>query len=122
MLTVFAALLIAGQEPTPPSSADADAARMLFRQTAPHWRLPCDRPEVRRQRIQFDITLDRRGRIIAGPTPVAPRNDPDWQAAAELARRSLLGAAPFDVPPDYPGGSYRPTFHAETACTAADEP
>jgi hypothetical protein len=122
MLTLIATVLFATQA-APGDARSSSAARSIFHQTAPHWSLPCDQPAVRRQSVQFDITLDSGGRIVAGPTPVRPRlDDPDWRAAAERARVALIAAAPFDVPPGYPGGAYRPTFRAETACAASDEP
>lgn len=126
MLTLIAALLIAGQDAstrTPVDPGQAAVAVSIFQQTAKHWSLPCDLPAVRRHSVQFDIVLDRRGRIVSGPTPVRPQlDDPDWRAASARARVALISAAPFEVPADFPGGAYRPTFFAERACAAADEP
>lgn len=125
MLTLIATLLIAGHDAPrrpPVDPYQSAVAISIFRQTAPHWILSCDTAEIRRQQVQFDITLDSRGRIVAGPTPVRPRNDPYWRAAADNARRALIDAAPFEAPAGFPGGSYRPTFLAERACAAADEP
>lgn len=93
----------------------AEAAH-IFPQVYPHWRLRCDDPYLVRERIQLDLTLDRQGRIVSGPTVVNPRDDTAWRAAADGARIALIAAAPFDVPEDYAGGRYRPTFDAARAC------
>lgn len=146
MLTLIAAMFVAlagpdappGQTPSAPvrpdrsldlvplrardgSSADAriaaDAAH-IFPQVYRHWRLRCDDPQFVRERIQFDVTLDRQGRIVSGPTLVNPRDDAAWQATAESARIALISAAPFAVPEGYAGGRYRPTFNVAHACAA----
>ncbi|NJC40199.1 hypothetical protein GGQ87_000457 [Brevundimonas alba] len=135
MLNLIAALLVAlaGQDaapaaPTPAPSLDlvplgrpvdprvAAAAVGVFNQVYPHWHLRCDDPGFVRERIQFDVTLDSGGRIVAGPTVLKPRDDPAWRAAADSARFALISAAPFEVPDGFPGGRYRPTFLAERAC------
>lgn len=146
MLTLIAAVFVAfagqdappAQTPTTPvrpghsldlvplpagdvSSADARIAAEaahIFPQVYRHWRLRCEDPDFVRARIQFDVTLDRQGRIVDGPTVVNPRNDPYWRAAADGARYALISAAPFDVPEGFAGGRYRPTFNPARACTA----
>ncbi|MFN3932801.1 MAG: hypothetical protein ACK4JY_13775 [Brevundimonas sp.] len=90
----------------------------IFHQVFPHWRLRCDDSDFVRQRIQFDVTVDREGRIVSGPTMVDPQDDAAWRATAESARRALIAAAPFDVPEGFAGGRYRPTFNAASACAA----
>lgn len=123
MLEVVLALLILGQDAASrPDVTRGPATPRFVDEIAPHWSLPCDQPEVRRQRVQFEIALDRNGRIVEGPTPVNPQDDPAWCAAAESARRALIMAAPFEVPPGYAGGRYRPTFLSDAACAAADQP
>jgi len=67
-------------------------------------------------RIQVELTLATDGRITAGPTLISPRSDAVYRAAAEGAVRALRQSAPFDVPADFPGGVYRPTFNTERAC------
>lgn len=98
----------------------------MFNQVVPNWRVRCDDPNFVRQRVQFDLTLDAEGRIVSGPTPVNPQDDPHWQAAAAGAREALTATAPFDVPTGFRGGFYRPTFNAERACrnrqASPDEP
>lgn len=88
----------------------------LFNQVYPNWILPCDIPGARDLRIQMDVTLDARGRIIAGPTLLGARSDPVWRAAADGAVRALRQTAPFDVPAGFEGGPFRPTFVTERAC------
>lgn len=88
----------------------------MFQQIIPNWILPCDVPEARNLRIQMDVTLSRDGRIVSGPTLISPRSDPVWRAAADAAMRALRQTAPFDVPANFTGGAYRPTFNTEEAC------
>ena len=122
MLDLVAVLIVslAGQDAasSPPRSSSDLAAAPIFLQVFPHWRLRCDDPDFVRQRIQFDVTLDGEGRIVSGPTPVRPRDDAAWLAAAEDARIALLAAAPYDVPEGFGGGRYRPTFNPARACAA----
>ncbi|WP_439472599.1 hypothetical protein [Brevundimonas sp.] len=123
MLEVILALQIFGQDAAPVAEVTRGPVMPQFaREVEPHRSLACDQPEVRRHRVQFDVALDRTGRIVAGPTPVNSQDDPAWRAAAESARRALIMAAPFEVPPGYAGGRYRPTFMSDAACDAADEP
>ena len=88
----------------------------IFNQVYPNWILPCDIPGARDLRIQMDVTLDARGRIIAGPTLLGARSDPVWRAAADGAVRAIRQTAPFDVPAGFEGGPFRPTFVTERAC------
>lgn len=88
----------------------------IFNQVYPNWILPCDIPGADDLRIQMDVTLDERGRIIAGPTLIGPRSDPVWRAAADGAMRAIRQTAPFEVPSGFPGGRFRPTFITERAC------
>lgn len=88
----------------------------IFNQVYPNWILPCDIPGARDLRIQMDVTLDTRGRIIAGPTLLGARSDPVWRAAADGAVRAIRQTAPFDVPAGFEGGPFRPTFVTERAC------
>lgn len=140
MLNLIAAMIVAlaGQDAAPPPAparpahsldlvplpAPATERRLgeeavgVFNQVFPHWRLRCDDPGFVRERIQFDVTLDSEGRIVAGPTVVRPRDDADWRATAETARMALISAAPFDVPEGFVGGRYRPTFRPDRACAA----
>ena len=96
-----------------------DAIVAVFNQAYSNWILSCETPGFGGHRIQFDLTLDTGGRIVGGPTLVHPRNDPGWRGAAESARLALLRSAPFDVPPDFTGGEYRPTFNTSRACARA---
>jgi len=88
----------------------------IFNQVYPNWILPCDIPGARELRIQMDVTLDARGRIIAGPTLLGARSDPVWRAAADGAVRAIRQTAPFEVPAGFEGGRFRPTFVTERAC------
>ena len=93
----------------------------VFRQIYANWTPTCDAAAIAGHRIAFDVTLDAEGRIVEGPTLVRPQQDPAWQAAAETARLALLRSAPFDVPPDFTGGTYRPLFVTARACALASE-
>lgn len=88
----------------------------IFNQVYPNWILPCDIPGADRLRIQVDLTLSADGRITRGPTLVNPQSSQVYRAAAEGALRALRQTAPFDVPANFPGGQYRPTFNTERAC------
>lgn len=88
----------------------------IFNQVYPNWILPCDIPGARDLRIQMDVTLDERGRIIDGPDLIGPRSDSVYRAAADAAVRAIRQTAPFDVPAGFPGGAFRPTFVTERAC------
>lgn len=88
----------------------------IFNQVYPHWILPCDIPGADQLRIQVDVTLSEDGRITRGPTLVNAQNTSVYRAASEGALRALRQAAPFDVPANFPGGQYRPTFNTERAC------
>ncbi|MDP3803384.1 hypothetical protein [Brevundimonas sp.] len=88
----------------------------IFNQVYPNWILPCDIPGANELRIQMDVTLSADGRIVSGPTLIAPRSDPVWRAAADGAVRALRQTAPFDVPAGFQGGRWRPTFNTERAC------
>jgi hypothetical protein len=88
----------------------------IFNQVYQNWTLPCDIPGARDLRIQMDVTIDARGRITDGPDLIGARGDPVWRAAADAAVRAIRQTAPFDVPSDFPGGAFRPTFNTERAC------
>lgn len=104
-----------------PTSSGPEVVTM-FNQVVRNWRVRCDDPNFVRQRIQFDLRVDADGRIVSGPTPVNPQEDPYWQAAAAEAREALLATAPFDVPAGFQGGVYRPTFNAEGMCQNRQAP
>lgn len=80
------------------------------------WNPPCQTPGAVELRIQFDVTLDRNGRLTSEPRLVSPRSDPIWTAVASGAAQALVRASPFDVPEDFEGGSYRPAFNVGRAC------
>lgn len=88
----------------------------MFNTVYRNWNPPCQTPGAADLRIQMDVTLDARGRITDGPTLVGPRNDPVWRAVAGGAVQALVRTAPFDVPPGFTGGEYRPSFNMERAC------
>lgn len=89
---------------------------VMFEQVYPNWSPPCQTPGAEELRIQMDVTLDSRGRITDGPTLVGARNDPVWRAVAAGAMQAMVRTAPFDVPPGFTGGDYRPTFNVARAC------
>lgn len=106
-----------------PLRPDLGSAVPVFSQVRPHWRPLCDNPRAAAARVACDVTLDSEGRIIDGPTPVRPEDDPDWRLAAEAARAALVEAAPFDTPSGFRGGRYRPTFVAARLCASLpDQP
>lgn len=88
----------------------------MFNQVYQNWNPPCQTPGAEGLRIQMDVTLDARGRIIDGPTLVGARNEPVWRAVASGAMQALIRTAPFDVPAGFTGGEYRPSFNMERAC------
>ena len=90
----------------------------IFNQVYPNWNISvaCAMAGGDQLRIQVELTLATDGRITAGPTLISPRSDAVYRAAAEGAVRALRQSAPFDVPADFPGGVYRPTFNTERAC------
>lgn len=88
----------------------------MFNQVYRNWNPPCQTPGAADLRIQMDVTLDSRGRITDGPDLVGARNDPVWRAVAAGAVQALVRTAPFDVPPNFTGGRYRPSFNMERAC------
>jgi len=132
--TLFLAVLLlqdagtdSGRQAIPQASgsqqASGPAIAAMFYQVYPNWTPTCDAAGLAGHRIAFDVTLDREGRIVEGPTLVRPQDDPAWRAAAETAREALLRSAPFDVPAGFTGGRYRPTFRTDRACAGrAQEP
>lgn len=88
----------------------------MFEQVYPNWTPPCQTPGAEELRIQMDVTLDSRGRITDGPTLVGARSDSVWRAVAAGAMQAMVRTAPFDVPPGFTGGDYRPTFNVARAC------
>ncbi|WP_297803061.1 hypothetical protein, partial [uncultured Brevundimonas sp.] len=87
-----------------------------FNKVYDYWAPLCDIDAARSLRIQMDITLSRDGRITSGPTLVNPQPSSIYRAAAEGAIRALRQAQPFDVPANFEGGQYRPSFNTERAC------
>lgn len=88
----------------------------MFNQVYGNWNPPCQTAGVSDLRIQVDVTLSANGRITDGPRLVSPRSDPVWRAVADGAMQALTRTAPFDVPPGFTGGTYRPTFNLDRAC------
>ena len=117
-LSMFAALAAqAGQ-----AAAPADLRGGLpFQRAYANWALACEDPRFRGHTIRFELALDPDGRIVEGPTLIRPNDNPDWRQAAESARQALLRSAPFDVPADFAGGKYRPTFNTTRACALMAE-
>ena len=105
-----------GGTPGPAQQTSGPQVTAMFQQIIPNWILPCDVPGARNLRIQMDVSLSADGRIVSGPTLIGARADPVWRASADGAIRALRQTAPFDVPPGFTGGSYRPTFNTEEAC------
>lgn len=101
---------------------EARTVSAVFGQVYEHWNLNCELPGIRDMRIAFDLQLAPDGSIVGQPVLVRPQEGPVYRAAADSARRALLNAAPFEVPEDYRGGVYRPTFLPGRACGEADEP
>ena len=115
MLAVVVAVLVLGSA----QQVSAPAARAAvpdFTSIYPNWRPICDAAGISGHRIVFDVEIDARGRIVGEPVLVRPRDDADWRAAAEVAREALVRSAPFDVPANFRGGRYRPTFVTERVC------
>ncbi len=108
--------------PTRRGAVSGETVRRIFSQVYPNWTPTCDAAGVAGHRIAFDLTLDGDGRIVAGPTLVRPQDGAGWRAAAETARQALLRSTPFDVPPGFSGGEYRPTFRTDRVCAHDEAP
>lgn len=120
-LTVHFALALQAAPASQTPIAREVQAVTAFGQVYPNWNVDCDLPGIRGMRIQFDVELDANGAIVGQLRPVRPQDTPAYRAAAESARRALLDSAPFDVPEEFQGGFYRPTFIPGRVCREADE-
>lgn len=100
------------------SQATGPQITAIFNQVYDNWNvfIACNMPGGNELRIQMDVTLSADGRITRGPTLVNPQSSTVYRAAADEATRALRQTAPFDVPADFAGGAYRPTFNTERAC------
>ena len=120
MVVLALGLFIVGSQaainPRPLSPEQTEAVVRMLNRATEHWQLRCDDPDFVRQRIRLDIVVDPEGRIVSGPTPFDPKDDDHWRAAAESASTALMKTAPFEVPADFPGGSFRAVFNAEAMC------
>lgn len=105
-----------GQQGAGQASQAAGAAAASFNRVYERWNPPCQTPGVNEMRIQMDVTLSPAGRITSGPTLVSPQSDGVWRAVANGAMQALVASQPFDVPPGFEGGRYRPSFNVERAC------
>src|SRR5690606_28376981 len=73
----------AGQQSTgAQGQASGPGVTAMFNQVYQNWNPPCQTPGAADLRIQMDVTLDQRGRIVDGPDLVGARNDPVWRAVA----------------------------------------
>jgi len=118
ILLMFASLTGQSAQADRPADPRGSGA---FQRIYDQWTLACEDPSFRGHVIQFQLTLDAGGRIVEGPTPVRPREDAGWRRAAETAREALVRSAPFEVPADFTGGKYRPTFNMTGLCARAAE-
>ena len=121
MLSLIAALAIelCGQSvsaQTQPSDAEPAMAASLFSQVHRNWTVSCEPEAVRNIRVAFDVEVDRMGRLVGRPVAVRPVDSPEYRAVATSAMRALIDSAPFDVPPGFQGGRYRPTFVMARVC------
>ncbi len=105
-----------GQQGAGQASQAAGAAAASFNRVYERWNPPCQTPGVNEMRIQMDVTLSPAGRITSGPTLVSPQSGAVWRAVANGAMQALVASQPFDVPPGFEGGRYRPSFNVERAC------
>lgn len=105
-----------GQQGAGQASQASGAAAASFNRVYDRWNPPCQTPGATSMRIQMDVTLSPAGRITSGPTLVNPQSDAVWRAVANGAMQALVASQPFDVPPGFEGGRYRPTFNVERAC------
>jgi outer membrane biosynthesis protein TonB len=99
-----------------PQATGPQVAGAILQQVEQNWTVLCDIPGGADMRIQMDVSLSPDGRIIRGPTLIGPRSDPAWRAQADGALRAMRQTAPFDVPPGFPGGDFRPTFVTARMC------
>jgi protein TonB len=104
--------------PGPAAQTSGPVVTAMFEQVYENWniRATCDMPGGDALRIQMDVTISSTGRITSGPTLVGAQNSAVYRAAAAEAMRALRATVPFDVPDDFTGGNYRPTFLTERAC------
>ena len=93
-------------------------AAAILEQAGDNWTVLCDIPGGADMRITMDVSLGPDGRITRGPTLVSPQSDPAWRAQADGAIRAMRQTAPFDVPPGFAGGNFRPTFVTARMCRA----
>ena len=116
ILLLFALLGLGQQSARPAAPARPDAVPGIFSQVYANWRVPCETPGIGAVSVVLDITLAPDGRIVGEPRLVRPRDTPAYRAAAESALSALRESAPFNVPADFPGGEYRPTFRLDRVC------
>lgn len=86
----------------------------IFRQVDPAWPASvCERDDMR---VVLDVTLSADGRIVSGPTLVSPQSDPTYRVAADGVLRAFREVGVFDVPANFPGGRFRPSYITQTVC------
>jgi len=67
-------------------------------------------------RVVLDVALSVDGRVVAGPTLVSPQSDPIYRVAADGVLRAFREVGVFDVPANFPGGRFRPSYITQTVC------
>lgn len=99
------------------SQATGPQIAAIFNQIDPNWPSSvCDSADAATLRVQVDVTLSADGRVTRGPSLVSPRSDPVYRTAADGVLRAFRQLNRFDVPPNFPGGAFRPSFLTEKAC------
>ncbi|MEQ7153990.1 hypothetical protein [Brevundimonas aurifodinae] len=96
------------------SQATGPQIAAIFRQVDPAW--PASVCERRDLRVVLDVTLSVDGRVVAGPTLVSPQSDPIYRVAADGVLRAFRERGVFDVPSNFPGGRFRPSYITQTVC------
>jgi len=98
------------------AQATGPQLQAIMRQVTDNWSPPCDTPGARELRVRINLTISADGRITSGPRLLDSRSDPIYRATADGALRAISQTTPFDVPADFRGAEFNPTFNVEQAC------
>lgn len=100
------------------SPEDATAATTLFSPVMRNWNVPCNTSGIESVRVVVDIQIGPDGRLVGQPRLVNPEDTAPYRAAAASAFEALRHTEPFEVPPNFAGGRYRPIFSPARVCAA----
>ena len=104
-------------------SGPADAGQqaqlgLLVQRLTKLWLINCDVPGSDQVQAQIKFTISPNGRVISGPTWLNKRNDPVWQAGANLALAAVNKGQPdaYQDLDKIQGQSITVNFDAKKAC------